>query len=205
MGKARCMALVPEKDIFEAEERKVNTSPLVKSFANMDLEIKAILEDTTMPPDRKIQLYDSIMNRYRNILNQYRSKVHYVRVLPKPKRKKRKRPKRPAFATPIGTTVLPTPATAEVEEEEEEEEEEVPILFPTLPADTPSQLPSTSEATPFIPVKKKRKRILSSPIMIASKGKQKKEKTSPIITRVKGKQMGTGLNRSMLRRYWVSY
>ena len=51
-----------------AEQRKINTSPLVKSLTNMDHEIKAILEDTTMPPDRKIQLYDSIMNRYRNIL-----------------------------------------------------------------------------------------------------------------------------------------
>ena len=113
------MTLVPEEDIFKAEERKVNTSPLVKSLANMDLEIKAILEDTTMPPDRKIQLYDSIMSRYKNILNQYRSKIPYVRVLPTPKRKKRKRPKRPAFATPIGTAVLPTPAPAEIEEEEE--------------------------------------------------------------------------------------
>ena len=70
MGKARRMALVSEEDIFKTEERKVNTSPLVKSLANMDLEIKAILEDTSMPPDRKIQLYDSIMSRYRNILNQ---------------------------------------------------------------------------------------------------------------------------------------
>ena len=58
MGKARRMALVPEEDIFNTEERKVNTSPLVKSLANMDLEIKVILEDTSMPPDRKIQLYD---------------------------------------------------------------------------------------------------------------------------------------------------
>ena len=150
MVKARRMALVPEEDIFKAEERKVNTSPLVKSLANMDQEIKAILEDTTMPPDRKIQLYDSIMNRYRNILNQYRSKIPYVRVLPTPKRKKRKRPNRPSFATPIGTAVLPTPTPAEVEEEEEEEEE-APFLFPTPPADTPLQLPSTSDATPFIP------------------------------------------------------
>ena len=91
MVKARRMALVPEEDIFKADELKVNTSPVVKSLTNMDQEIKAILEDTTMPPDRKVQLYDSIMNGYRNILNQYRSKIPYVRVLPKPKRKKRKR------------------------------------------------------------------------------------------------------------------
>ena len=191
------MTLVPEEDIFKAEERKVNTSPLVKSLANMDLEIKAILEDTTMPPDRKIQLYDSIMNRYRNILNQYRSKIPYVRVLPTPKRKKkRKRPKRPAFATPIGTAVLPIPAPAEVEEEEEEEEkeeEEAPFLFPT-PPDTPS----THQRK-----EKKGRRLLPSPVM--TRWKQKKEKTSPIITRAKGKQIGTGLNRAMLRRYWVSY
>ena len=205
------MTLVPEEDIFKAEERRVNTPPLVKSLANMDLEIKAILEDTTMPPDRKIQLYDSIMSRYRNILNQYRSKIPYVRVLPKPKRKKkRKRPKRPAFATPIGTAVLPIPAPAEVEEEEEEEEkeeEEAPFLFPTPPADTPLQLPSTSDTTPFIPSyhgkEKRGRRLLPSPVMTRSK--QRKEKTSPIITRAKGKQMGTGLNRAMLRRYWVSY
>ena len=210
MAKARRMTLVPEEDIFKAEERKVNTSPLVKSLANMDLEIKAILEDTTMPPDRKIQLYDSIMNRYRNILNQYRSKIPYVRVLPTPKRKKkRKRPKRPAFATPIGTAVLPIPAPADVEEEEEEEEkeeEEAPFLFPT-PPDTPLQLPSTSDTTPFIPSyhgkEKRGRKLLPSPVM--TRWKQKKEKTSPIITRAKGKQMGTGLNRAMLRRYWVSY
>ena len=164
------MALVPEEDIFKAEERKVNTSPLVKSLANMDQEIKAILEDTTMPPDRKIQLYDSIMNRYRNILNQYRSKIPYVRVLPTPKRKKRKRPNRPVFATPIGTAVLPTSAPAEVEEEEKE---------------------------------KRGRRLLPSPVMTRSK--KRKDKASPIITRAKGKQMGTGLRRTMLRRYWISY
>ena len=78
------MALVPAEDIFTAEEKKINTSPLVRSLANMDQEIKIILEDTTMPPDRKIQLYDSIMNRYRNILNQYRAKIPYVRILPTP-------------------------------------------------------------------------------------------------------------------------
>ena len=197
MAKARRMTLVPEEDIFKAEERKVNTSPLVKSLANMDLEIKAILEDTTMPPDRKIQLYDSIMSRYKNILNQYRSKIPYVRVLPTPKRKKRKRPKRPAFATPIGTAVLPIPAPAEVEEEEEEEEkeeEEAPFLFPT-PPDTP---PTHQRK------EKKGRKLLPSPVMM-TRWKQKKEKTSPIITRAKGKQIGTGLNRAMLRRYWVNY
>ena len=208
MVKARRMALVPEEDIFKAEERKVNTSPLVKSLANMDQEIKAILEDTTMPPDRKIQLYDSIMNRYRNILNQYRSEIPYVRVLPTPKRKKRKRPNRPAFATPIGTAILPTLAPAEVEEEEEEEEEEeAPFLFPTPPADTPLQLPSTSDATPFIPSyhgkEKRGRRLLPSPVMTRSK--KRKDKASPIITRAKGKQMGIGLRRTMLRRYWISY
>ena len=134
------MALVPEEDLFKTEERKVNTSPLVKSLANMDLEIKAILEDTSMPPDRKIQLYDSIMSRYRNILNQYRSKIPYVRVLPKPKRKKRKRPKRPAFATPIGSAVLPTPPPPPVEVPEEEEEDEEPLLIPTPPTDASSLL-----------------------------------------------------------------
>ena len=201
------MALVPEEDIFKTEERKVNTSPLVKSLANMDLEIKAILEDTTMPPDRKIQLYDSIMSRYRNILNQYRSKIPYVRVLPKPKRKKRKRPKRPAFATPIGTAVLPTPAPAEVEEEEEEEEE-APLFVSTPPVEAqfqfPTPLPETASYIPSYHGKEKRGRsLLTSPVMTRSK--QRKEKTSPIITRAKGKQMGTGLNRAMLRRYWVSY
>ena len=159
------MALVPEEDIFKTEERKVNTSPLVKSLANMDLEIKAILEDTSMPPDRKIQLYDSIMSRYRNILNQYRSKIPYVRVLPKPKRKKRKRPRRPAFATPIGSAVLPTPLPPPVEVPEEEEEDEEPLLIPTPPTDTPLQLPTPPQATPFLLVKKKGKRILSSPIV----------------------------------------
>ena len=144
------MALIPEEDIFKAEERKVNTSPLVKSLANMDQEIKAILEDTTMPPDRKIQVYDSIMNRYRNILNQYRSKIPYVRVLPTPKRKKRKRPKRPAFATPIGTAVFPTPAPAEVEEEVEEEE--APLLVDTPPVEAQFQFPPPlPETAPFIP------------------------------------------------------
>ena len=200
------MALVPEEDIFKAEERKVNTSPLVKSLANMDQEIKAIFEDTTMPPDRKIQLYDSIMNRYRNILNQYRSKIPYVWVLPTPKRRKRKRPKRPAFATPIGTAVLPTPAPAEVEEEEEEEE--APLFVDTPPVEAQFQFPTPlPEAASFIPSyhgkEKRGRRLLSSPVMTRSK--QRKEKTSPIITRAKGKQMGTGLNRAMLRRYWVSY
>ena len=101
MVKARRMALVPEEDIFKAEERKVNTSPLVKFLANMDQEIKAILEDTTMPPDRKIQLYDSIMNRHRNILNQYRSKLSYVQVLPKPKRKKENERNDPPLPHPL--------------------------------------------------------------------------------------------------------
>ena len=72
-----------------------------------------------MPPDRKIELYDSIINRYRNILNQYRAKMPYVRALKTPKRKKSKRVKRSAFATPIGTAVLPTPVPAEEEEEKE--------------------------------------------------------------------------------------
>ena len=82
------MPLVPE-----AEEQKINTSPLVKSLANMNQEIKIILEDTTMPAGRKIQLYDSIMNRYRAILNQYRAKIPYVPILPTPKREtERKRP-----------------------------------------------------------------------------------------------------------------
>ena len=126
------MALVPEEDIFIAEKRKINTSPLVKSLANMDQEIKAILEDNAMPPERKIQLYDCIMNHYRNILNQYRAKIPYVRVLKTPKRKERKRVKRPAFATPIATAVFPTPVPVE---EEEEEEEEAPLLLPTPPAE----------------------------------------------------------------------
>ena len=174
------MALVPEEDIFKAEERKVKSS-MVNSLANMDQEIKAILEDTTVPPDRKIQLYDSIINRYRNILNQYRSKTPYVRGLPKPKRKKRKRVKRPAFATPTGTAVPPTPAPAE----EEEEEEEVPLLLPTPPEEAQFQFPPPPYATPFIPSyhgkEKKGRRLLPSPVMTGSK--QKKEKTSPIITR----------------------
>ena len=207
MVKARRMALIPEEDIFKAEERKVNTSPLVKSLANMDQEIKEILEDTTMPPDRKIQLYDSIMNRYRNILNQYRSKIPYVRVLPTPKRKKRKRPKRPAFATPIGTAVLPTPTPAEVEEEEEEEEE-APLFVDTPPVEAQFQFPTPlPETASFIPThhgkEKRGRRLLPSPVMTRSK--QRKEKTSPVITRAKGKQMGTGLRRTMLRRYWISY
>ena len=203
------MALVPEEDIFKTEERKVNTSPLVKSLANMDQEIKAILEDTTMPPDRKIQLYNSIVNRYRNILNQYRSKIPYVRILPTPKRKKRKRPKRPAFATPIGTAVLPIPAPAEVEEEEEEEEEEeAPLFVDSRPVEAqfqfPTPLPETASFIPSYHGKEKRgRRLLPSPVMTRSK--QRKQKTSPIITRAKGKQMGTGLNRAMLRRYWVNY
>ena len=171
MVKARRMALVPEEDIFKAEERKVNTSPLVKSLANMDQEIKAILEDTTMPPDGKIQLYDSIMNRYRNILNQCRSKIPYVRVLPKPKRKKRKRAKRLAFATPIGKAVLPTPATAQ--EEEEEEEEEAPLLLDTPPVEAQFQFPPAPETAPFIPThhgkEKRGSRLLPSPVMTRSK------------------------------------
>ena len=130
-----------------AEQRKVNTSPLVKSLANMDQEIKAILEDTAMPPDRKIQLYDSIMNRYRSILNHYRTKIPYMRVLKTPKRKKRKRVKRPAFATPIGIAVLSTPVPVE----EEEKDEEAPLLLPLPPAETPLQLPTPPEATPFKP------------------------------------------------------
>ena len=198
------MALVPEEDIFKAGQRKVNTSPLVKSLANMDQEIKAILEDTTMPPDRKIQLYDSIMNRYRNILNQYRSKIPYVRVLPTPKRKKRKRPKRPAFATPIGTAVLPTPAPAEVEEEEEEEEEEAPLIVHTPPVEAqfqfPTPLPETASFIPSHHGKEKRgRRLLPSPVMTRSK--KRKDQASPTITRAKGKQMGTGLRNTMLRRY----
>ena len=172
-----------------AEQRKINTSPLVKSLANMDQEIKAILQDNAMPPDRKIQLYDSIMNRYRNILNQYRVKIPYVRFLKRPKRKKRKRVKRPAFATPIGTAVLQTPVPAK-----EEEEEEAPLILPTPPAETPLQLPSPPEATPFKPPyhgkEKKRKRLLPSPVMTRSKQKQQK---------------GTGLRRTMLRRHWISY
>ena len=121
MAKARTMAFVPEEDIFMAEQRKLNTSPLVKSLANMDQEIKAILEGTTMLPDRKIQLYNSVMNRYRTFVNQYRAKIPYVRVLPSPKRKKRKRVRRLAFATPIGSAVLPSATPVDVEGEEEEE------------------------------------------------------------------------------------
>ena len=121
------MALVPEVDIFMAEQRKINTSPVVKSLANLDQEIRAILEDTAMPPDRKIQLYD--------ILNQYRPKIPYVRVLKTLKRKKRKRAKQPAFTTPTGTVVLPTPVPAE-----EEEEEEILLLLATPTAETPLQL-----------------------------------------------------------------
>ena len=175
-----------------AEQRNINTSPLVKSLGNMDQEIKAILEDTAMPQDRKIQLYDSIMNRYRNILNQYRAKIPYVQVLKTPKRKKRKRVRRPAFATPIGTAVLPTPVPAE---EEDEEEEEAPLLLPTPPAKTPLQLPSPPEATPFKPPyhrkEKRGGRLLPSPVMTRSKQKQQ--------------QKGTRLRRTMLRRHWVSY
>ena len=82
--------------------------------------------------------------------------------------------------------VLPTPAPAEVEEEEEEEE--APLLLDTPPMEAQFQFPPPPpESAPFIPV--------------MTRSKQRKEKTSPIITRTKGKQMGTGLRRTMLRRY----
>ena len=163
MTKARRMALVPEEDIFSTmvEEGKLNTSPLLKSLANMDQEIKIVLEDNTMPADRKIQLYDRIMNRYRAILNQYRAKIPYVRILPTPKQKKRKRTRRPAFATPIGSAVLLPPPSTDADEEEE------PLLLPTPPTETPLQLPTPPEATPFKPPnqrkEKKGKRLLPSP------------------------------------------
>ena len=59
------MALVPEEEIFStmAEERKLNTSPMVKSLANMDQEIK--IEDNTMRPDTTLrQHHESIQSHF---------------------------------------------------------------------------------------------------------------------------------------------
>ena len=106
-----------------------------------------------------------------------------------PNEKKRKRLRRPAFATPIGSAVLPSPTPVDVEEEEEE-----PLLLPTPTTETPLQLPTTPEETPFKPPnqgkEKRGKRLLPTPVMM---------------TRSKRQQKGTGLGRTILHRHWITY
>ena len=49
------MAFVAENDYVLATavaEKEINKSPLMRSLANMDLEIKAILIEDTIPVDR---------------------------------------------------------------------------------------------------------------------------------------------------------
>ena len=137
-----------------------------------------------------VDYYDSVV--YKDnfaILNKYRAKIPYVRILPTPKQNKGKRPRRPAFATRIGSAVLPPqPPPADVEEEEE------PLLLPTPPTETPLQLPTPPEATPFKPPNQRKeekgKRLLPSSVMM---------------TRSRRQQRGTGLRRTMLRRHWITY
>ena len=69
MAKARRTALVPEDDVVSimAEERKINKSPLVKSLANTDQEIKIILKtpptNTTRPKNTTLrQHHESIQS-----------------------------------------------------------------------------------------------------------------------------------------------
>ena len=79
------MKLVPDTDYpaaLAAVEKNVNTSPLMRSLANMDLEMKAILEDKNIPLDRKVQLYNTVLSRYRRALKKYKAQVPLVRVLP---------------------------------------------------------------------------------------------------------------------------
>ena len=79
------MKLVPDTTypaVLAAVEKNVNTSPLVRSLANMDLEMKAILEDKNIPLDRKVQLYNTVLSRYRRALKKYKAQVPLVRVLP---------------------------------------------------------------------------------------------------------------------------
>ena len=188
MAKARRVALVPEDIFFTmAEERKINTLPLVKLLANMQQEIKLIIKDTAMPPDCKIQPYDSIMNRYRAILNQYRAKIPYFRILPTPKRKtERKLLRQTAFANPIGCAVLPSPPPRDVDEEES-------LLLSTPPKETALQIPTPPEATPFKPPNERKER------------KGNRLLLSPVMTRSRRLQKGTGLRRTMLRRYWITF
>ena len=111
MAKARRMALVPEHLLQTlAHEKQINTSPTVSSLSAMDQEMKAILDNGSLPASKKLLLYQTVANRYQDLLGQYKAKVPEVRVVPEqpPKRRRVNR-----YATAIGNSrsTRPIPQT----------------------------------------------------------------------------------------------